>query len=73
MGTNTNPNRRSLIFHEIIRFCQYHGCSESELVNTFGIPPSSAHHIFQIIKELCHDGFLGAGCEIEENKVVLKR
>jgi len=68
---------RKLIIREAVRYCQEKGgCSEAELAYVFGLSPSSAYHLFKILKELCHSGFLNTGdlkCEVVGNKIVLSK
>jgi hypothetical protein len=68
---------RKVTVQDAMQYCKNRGsCSEAELAYIFGLSPSSAYHMFKILKELCRDGFLNTGglkCEVVGDRIVLSK
>lgn len=68
---------RKVAVQDAMQYCKNRGsCSEAELALWFDLSPSSAYHLFKILKELCKNGFMDSKdvkCEIVENRIILRK
>jgi DNA-binding IclR family transcriptional regulator len=62
---------------DAVRLClQNGGCSEGEIAYWLDVSPSTAYHLFRLLKDLCERGFLTAGgekCEVVGGRIVIRR